>query len=119
MRRFVLGWKKRGIERRLKARIVNYADDLVICCRGSAAEALETMRTMIGMFKLTVNEEKSRLCRVPQDWFDFLGYTFGRYYPAKTGRAYLGSRPSTKSVRRVVQSINQIDCTQHHAAGRR
>jgi RNA-directed DNA polymerase len=34
MRRFVLGWKKLGHEQRLKARIVNYADDLVICCRG-------------------------------------------------------------------------------------
>ena len=39
MRRFVLGWKKRGLQTRLKARIVNYADDLVICCKGSGAEA--------------------------------------------------------------------------------
>ena len=29
MRRFVLGWKKLGHERRLKAYIVNYADDRV------------------------------------------------------------------------------------------
>jgi group II intron reverse transcriptase/maturase len=36
MRRFVLGWKKLGHERRLKAYIVNYADDLVICCRNRA-----------------------------------------------------------------------------------
>ena len=33
MRRFVLGWKKLGHEERWKAYIVNYADDLVICCR--------------------------------------------------------------------------------------
>ena len=33
MRRFVLGWKQAGHETRLKARIVNYADDFVICCR--------------------------------------------------------------------------------------
>jgi len=38
MRRFVLGWKKLGHERRLGAHIVNYADDLVICCRGRAEE---------------------------------------------------------------------------------
>src|ERR1022692_606827 len=42
MRRFVLGWKKLGHERRLKAYIVNYADDLVICCRSQAEEALAT-----------------------------------------------------------------------------
>ena len=34
MRRFVLGWKQLGHERRLRAYVVNYADDLVICCRG-------------------------------------------------------------------------------------
>lgn len=33
MRRFVLGWKKLGYESRLRARVVSYADDLVICCR--------------------------------------------------------------------------------------
>jgi RNA-directed DNA polymerase len=31
MRRFILGWKKMGMEERLGARIVNYADDLVLC----------------------------------------------------------------------------------------
>src|SRR5437879_3542911 len=41
MRRFVLGWKKLGHEKRLRAYIVNYADDLVICCRD---KALVTMR---------------------------------------------------------------------------
>ena len=48
MRRFVLGWKQSGHERRLKAFVVNYADDLVICCRGSAEEALATMRRIMG-----------------------------------------------------------------------
>jgi Reverse transcriptase (RNA-dependent DNA polymerase) len=33
MRRFVLGWKKLGLEQRLGTRIVIYADDLVILCR--------------------------------------------------------------------------------------
>ena len=46
MRRFVLGWKQSGHEKRLRAYIVNYADDLVICCRGSAEEALATMRAV-------------------------------------------------------------------------
>src|SRR5262249_36552822 len=40
MRRFVLGWKQLGHEQRLDAHIVNYADDFVLCCRGSAAQAL-------------------------------------------------------------------------------
>jgi group II intron reverse transcriptase/maturase len=107
MRRFVLGWKAQGHERRLNAHIVNYADDFVICCRGTAEEAMTVMRTMMAKLKLTVNETKTRLCRVPDERFDFLGYTFGRYYSPKTGEAYLGVRPSAKKVRGICAAISE------------
>lgn len=39
MRRFICGWKELGYEARFQSKIVNYADDLVICCReGYAAK---------------------------------------------------------------------------------
>src|SRR5271166_1520543 len=106
MRRFVLGWKKLGHEQRLKARIVNYADDLVICCRGRGEQALATMRDMMRKLRLTVNERKTRVCRLPEEKFDFLGYTFGRCYSPKTGRAYLGTVPAKKRVIRICQAIS-------------
>src|SRR5215468_5612105 len=107
MRRFVLGWKKLGHEKRLKAYIVNYADDLVICCRNKATNALVTMRNMMTKLKLTVNEKKTRVCTLPEDKFAFLGYTFGRCYSPKTGRAYLGTTPSKKRVQRICKAISQ------------
>ena len=91
MRRFILGWKTLGHQQRLGARIVNYADDFVICCRGTAEEAMRVMRDMMRRLRLTVNETKTRLCRVPDEAFDFLGYTIGRCYSPKTGRAYMGT----------------------------
>jgi RNA-directed DNA polymerase len=108
MRRFVRGWKALGHERRLDAHIVNYADDLVICCRNSAAEALAVMRDMMSKLKLTVNEAKTHVCQVPQETFDFLGYTFGRCYSPKTGRAYIGTRPSKKRIARVCAAISEM-----------
>jgi group II intron reverse transcriptase/maturase len=109
MRRFVLGWKKLGLEQRLGSRIVTYADDLVILCRrGKAEEALTRMREIMGRLKLTVNEEKTRICKVPEGEFDFLGYTFGRMDSAKTGQARLGYRPSKKSIRRMVEKIHAL-----------
>ena len=109
MRRFVLGWKKLGLERSLGSRIVTYADDLVILCRkGKAAEALTRLRELMGRLKLTVNEEKTRICKVPEGEFDFLGYTFGRMYSARTGQARLGFRPSKKSIRRMVEKIHAL-----------
>jgi RNA-directed DNA polymerase len=108
MRRFVLGWKKLGHEKRLEARIVNYADDLVICCRGRAEEALAIMRNIMTKLKLTVNETKTRVCTLPEEKFDFLGYTFGRCYSSKTGRAYIGTVPSKKRVIRICEVISEM-----------
>ena len=65
MRRFLLGWKQLGYARRLNAHIVNYADDFVICCRGTAAESMVVMYRMMGQLNLTVNEDKTRMCRLP------------------------------------------------------
>ena len=79
MRRFVLGWKKLGFEQSLGTRLVTYADDLVILCRrGNAEAALHHLRAIMGKLKLTVNDDKTRICKVPEGEFDFLGYTFGR-----------------------------------------
>ena len=61
MRRFILGWNQSSLAKRLDAKIVNYADDLVICCHRGAHEALAGMRRLMGRLKLTVNEEKTRL----------------------------------------------------------
>ncbi len=109
MRRFVLAWKQLGLENRLGSRIVTYADDLVILCRrGQAEEALLCMREIFARLKLTVNEEKTQICKIPEDMFDFLGYTFGRLYSAKTGKARLGMRPSKKSIKRMVQRIHAM-----------
>ena len=107
MRRFVLGWKRLGYEARFAARIVNYADDLVICCRGRADEALAAMRSMMSKLKLTVNESKTRVCTVPEESFDFLGYTLGRCY-SPTGRAYLGTIPAKKRVRRICAEVSEV-----------
>jgi RNA-directed DNA polymerase len=107
MRRFVLGWKRLGYERRFGGNIVVYADDLVICCRHSAEEALAQMRQIMQRLRLTVNEEKTHICRVPEQYFDFLGYQFGRFYSEATGKAYLGTRPSSKSVKRLIDAIHE------------
>jgi group II intron reverse transcriptase/maturase len=98
MRRFILGWKVLGHEGRLDAHVVNYADDFVICCRGSAAEALAVTRSMMARLRLTINETKTRRCRGPDEPFHFLGYTIGRCYSPKTGVAYIGVRPSEKKI---------------------
>jgi group II intron reverse transcriptase/maturase len=108
MRRFLRGWKTLGYQSRLQAYIVNYADDFIICCRGTAPAAMKVMRKMMGQLKLTVNEEKTSLRQLPQESVDFLGYTIGRCYSPQTGRAYMGTRPSKQSLKRVTGRVSNL-----------
>ena len=107
MRRFVLAWKVLGHEERLQAKIVNYADDFVICCRQNADEAMEAMRSIMDRLKLTVNEEKTHICRLPEESFDFLGYTFGRCYSTKTNVRFIGQRPSKSKIMAICRRISE------------
>ena len=108
MRRFVLGWRVLGHETRLDAHIVNYADDFVICCRGTAQAAMRAMRVMMERLKLTVNEGKTRICRVPEEAFEFLGYRIGRCWSRQTGKSYIGTRPSARRIARLCGAIHEM-----------
>jgi hypothetical protein len=81
---------------------------VILCRRGSAETALHHLREIMGKLKLTVNEEKTRICKVPEGEFDFLGYTFGRMYSPTTGKARLGHRPSKKSIKRMVERVHAL-----------
>jgi hypothetical protein len=96
-----------GYEDHFQAHIVNYADDLVICCQARAEEVLAAMRRIMQRLKLTVNEEKTQVASVPRQEFDFLGYTFGHCYAVPSGRCYLGNRPSKRSVQRLKQALSE------------
>jgi RNA-directed DNA polymerase len=62
------------------------------------------MRAMMSRLKLTVNENKTRICYLPEEKFDFLGYTFGRCYSRRRNRVYLGTVPSKKRVQRICRA---------------
>jgi Group II intron, maturase-specific domain len=62
----------------------------------------------MGKLKLTVNEDKTRICTVPEGEFDFLGFTFGQMFSRTTGQARLALRPSKKSIKRVVEKLHEL-----------
>ncbi len=52
-----------------------------------------------------MNEAKTRVCRVTEGSFDFLGYTIGRCWSPRTGKSYFGTKPSANKVARVKRAI--------------
>ena len=100
-RRFMMAWYYGGHARRLQAEVVNYADDFVILCHaGRGEEAMAMMR-----LGLTINEQKTCLVKLPDERFDFLGYTVGQFYGIQ-GRPYWGTAPSKKSIKRLRERIH-------------
>ena len=70
------------------------------------------MRGMMDKLKLTVNEDKTQMRRLPGEDIDFLGYTIGRCHSPKTGRATVGTRPSRRSVRRAMAEVSKLTSRQ-------
>jgi group II intron reverse transcriptase/maturase len=113
MRRFILGWKVLGYAQRFNAEIVNYADDFVVVGRAPAAAMLTAVETLTKRLKLTLNAEKTRKMRVPEEPIEFLGYRIGRNYRRDTGRAYIGTRPSPESVQSVCRRVRELTARRH------
>ena len=108
MHRFLRAWQERGRDRRLKAKVVSYADDFVILCRGPAADALVVTQQWMRALKLTLNETKTRTCDATQEPFDFLGYTFGPMVHRPTGRTYVAAQPSRQAMARLRERVRGI-----------
>ena len=108
MRRFLKAWEMRGNDRKYRSRIVNYADDFVLLCRGNAAEALREARHILTRLGLTLNETKTRVCHAWDEPFDFLGYRFGVQYLFGSGRRYLAAYPSDKSLRHFKAKLRRM-----------
>lgn len=107
MRRFLITFDQRH-RKPLRAHVVNYADDEVICCRGTAPAALSAARVILTRIGLTLNEAKTRVCNAWDESFNFLGYTFGKCYDPRSGRAYLGAKPAEKSLKRIREKIHDL-----------
>jgi retron-type reverse transcriptase len=66
------------------------------------------MRRFVLGWKMLGLEQSLGSRKVPEGQFDFLGHTFGLMYSARTGKAYLGYRPSKKSIKRMVENIHAL-----------
>jgi RNA-directed DNA polymerase len=108
MNRYLKVFRLRGLARRYGARLVNYADDLVVLCRHGAPEVLAQTRRWFTQMGLTLNEQKTRVCDGRTEPFTFLGYTFGPMRYRKDGHWYLGAAPAKKAVQRVKGRIRGL-----------
>ena len=108
MNRFLKHWRQSGRGEALQAHVINYADDFVILSRGHAAEALAWTDRVMMRVGLSLNRTKTCVRDARQERFDFLGYSFGPHCFRQTGRSFVGTSPSKKSVQRLKDKVAAI-----------
>lgn len=111
-RRFLLAWEQHGYRDQYTAFVVNFADDLVICCKPENGHmAMRAMRHLMTRLGLTVNEKKTKVVTMPEETVTFLGYEIGRFY-GKGGVPYIGTKPSRKAIKRAIGEIHEMTSRQ-------
>ena len=108
MHRYIRAFRRAGIDRKLGATLVTYADDLVVLCRRGCEGALKVTKAWMEQMGLELNMQKTRVLNATEEHFDFLGYTFGPVYHKPTGDKYLGAEPSKKAVKRLRANIRGV-----------
>jgi RNA-directed DNA polymerase len=101
-------WAVKKVQERLGARLVRYADDCVILCRGNTDRILKGVKLVFQGLGLTVNEEKTRVVDARQEEFQFLGFSIGMKRGRKTGKMYPHIEPSPKALKQVRAEIKQL-----------
>jgi len=91
-------------------KLIRYADDFVIICRTrpDAETALQTVRQIMGILKLTLHPTKTRVVDMGQDGFDFLGFHFHKKRSKKSNKLLPYTWPAPKAMKAVRSKIHYI-----------
>jgi RNA-directed DNA polymerase len=102
-------WERRNLQQRLGARIVRYADDIVILCRrNKSGKAMTVLRQILERLELTLNEAKTKIVNANQGSFDFLGFSIRMGKSRKTGNHYPHVQPSKKSLQVIKDRVTKL-----------
>ena len=105
-------WKARRIQERLEARLIRYADDFVVLCKGKTERLLQGIQGVLGDLGLTLNLEKTRVVGAREEGFNFLGFTIEVKRNPRTGKRFPLIRPSRKALKQIKAEIKSLTCRQ-------
>jgi len=90
--------------------LIRYADDFVIICRTKrdAENALQTVKQIMDILKLTLHPTKTRVVDMGQEGFDFLGFHFHKKKSKKSNKLLPYIWPSPKAMMSVRSKIHFI-----------
>jgi hypothetical protein len=101
-------WERHGLESHYRARLVRYADDLVICCAHNVQAPRQVLERVLDRLDLSLNETKTRTVDAQTEPFDFLGFSFQMRRNRRSGKHYPHVQPSKRSIQRIKDRTKQL-----------
>lgn len=101
-------WDRQQLQRKLQARIVRYADDFVVLCKGKVDDPLSAVRHVLGRLDLELNESKTHIVDARQNSFNFLGFAIRVNKGWRTGKSYPHVSPAPKSLVKIKERIKRL-----------
>jgi len=101
-------WERHDLERRLGARLVRYADDAVILCRGDAGAAMSVLEAVLERLELRLNRDKTHVVDAREEAFDFLGFSVGWRISRRRGKGYPHVEPSKRAEGRIKKRLTEL-----------
>ncbi len=91
-------------------KLFRYADDFVIICRSKreAETALQKVKQIMYILKLTLHPTKTRIVDMGRDGFDFLGFHFHKKKARKSGKLLPYIWPAPKAMKAIRSKIHLI-----------
>ena len=108
-------WKVKKVQERLGARLVRYADDVVILCNGTSERILKGLKVALSDLGLILNEAKTRVVDARRKSFDFLGFRIVMRTGRKSGSLFPFTEPSKKAMKHIRSEIRQLTTERYSA----
>ena len=98
-------WDRHQLAEKYQARLVRYADDLVILCRDDTTTPYAILCNILSKLDLKLNVEKTRIRDCRRDRFEFLGFSVGMVKAEQSGKFFPLVEPSDKAMRQLKDRI--------------
>ena len=98
-------WDRNGLAKKYKARLVRYADDMVILCERDTQMGYAILQRVLNKLDLKLNEEKTQIKDARKEGFDFLGFRVGIAMGKQSGKDFPLIEPSAKALKSIKEEI--------------
>ncbi|MDT8318743.1 MAG: reverse transcriptase domain-containing protein [bacterium] len=102
-------WDRNGLIEKYNARLVRYADDMVILCKRDTQAVYAILQRVLGKLDLKLNEDKTQIKDSRKESFDFLGFSVRIATGKQSGKDFPLIEPSAKALKSIKEEIKFKD----------